>query len=242
MEKSPLRRVPREVRDEIYKYILIQSTPIEVHLTPGEKYYFCDGPFRSNYFNIASICRQLRQESEPILWANNSFILTLDEPFVDGCYGMENTSVQDFITIIGADTLRSIRSLSLRVMFGRNGEHCGQILQLNIHDIMGHLPKTYLQLNPQCAALWKEAWTFLRLIHPRATMGLIVRMGFLDLAIPFHDPYVAKKLLGKIGIQRMGGRFYGNEKDFDRFWTVVEQSIFQPRIIDTTPKVVLFQR
>ena len=74
MEKSPLNKLPAELRNQIYELALFQSTGITVFVS-GLRPHLFKPTETKNILSLTETCKKLRHESSPIFYQINKFIL-----------------------------------------------------------------------------------------------------------------------------------------------------------------------
>lgn len=71
MDNSPLARLPRELRDQIYELVLSSNRTLIADLSRRTRYPY--GPLMHVYGQLMRVCRQLRAEALPIFYSCNRF-------------------------------------------------------------------------------------------------------------------------------------------------------------------------
>lgn len=78
MESSPFATIPAELRNEIYSYLFELPSPIIIapQWTPNPyDALHAFPPLKKNFTALAKTCRQLHQETTPIIYGQNKFMI-----------------------------------------------------------------------------------------------------------------------------------------------------------------------
>ena len=106
MDDSPLARLPRELRNQIYHAVLVRETPVRV-----------DSPLNSprlrhenHPVSLAALlqtCRQVRSEAAAMFYGLNTFVV------VDGFYEERDLHLFAWLGTLGDDTKALLRHVRL---------------------------------------------------------------------------------------------------------------------------------
>lgn len=123
MDNSPLLRLPLELRNEIYEYVV--TLPLSVRITVEDPNFYrlffgrpetrtyrvtgvCPQSFRAT-FAISSVCHQMRQEIDSMTWSCNTFRLC--ESVRTEWPGQPHRSVSTFLDTIGPKATKALRRI-----------------------------------------------------------------------------------------------------------------------------------
>ena len=122
MDASPLRKLPREFRDEVYRLALYQPESIEV-FPPNESYLANPSgrrpkhpPWHRRVPNLTTVCKEIRAESLSIFYMINTFRFTVDPLRIYNGYGeRESDMTEGWIKNIGPAACMSLRNVEIAV-------------------------------------------------------------------------------------------------------------------------------
>jgi hypothetical protein len=112
---SPLLRLPRELRDEIYTYALYEPNGVYFHREDVDQANFSTSPHENQDINpLQSTCRQLRAETFGLEWEFNEFIFYCDE-HRNGTFMKKNPAAQflGFLEMCTETWRQRVRHVSL---------------------------------------------------------------------------------------------------------------------------------
>ncbi len=82
MDKSPLNKLPRELRDTINESAMSHVDPIVVDLHSGHP-HLVHPPKSQNVLASTRVCKQMREECAPLFYSGNRFILVAKRKFIE---------------------------------------------------------------------------------------------------------------------------------------------------------------
>ncbi|EME78977.1 uncharacterized protein MYCFIDRAFT_79889 [Pseudocercospora fijiensis CIRAD86] len=106
MDKSPMGKLPPELRNKIYELVLVKSRPIYVKScleTDPNRAVICTSNSERPELALLRTCKQIQQEATSILYHDNVFTFTSQNG--DSALAFEN-----FIKLIGSSSAASLRS------------------------------------------------------------------------------------------------------------------------------------
>jgi hypothetical protein len=127
--------LPRELRDEIYRYLLTRDLDRPVWLYGNSRYFYCYGPF---WPKILLTNKTILREARSILYGDNEFCFSFDHH----CYKIPKLS--NWLMTIGLSNSDQIRHLTIVgvprfcVPYARTRKELEEFFVKNIVMILGH--------------------------------------------------------------------------------------------------------
>ena len=69
--------LPRELRNKIYSFLLVDEEPINLLTLHGHSRWFCKEPRFCLYLHVLGVCRQMSYEAEEVIYGQNTFFVNV---------------------------------------------------------------------------------------------------------------------------------------------------------------------
>lgn len=122
MDNSPLTRLPAELRNQIYEYVVTLPYKVWTTIYDEREDGVQDTSFSINVLQsfrntlaISSVCLQIREESQYLTWACNSFFLDHALYCCPGEPEHHRKLIRAFLDAIGPQTAHALRDVCVEV-------------------------------------------------------------------------------------------------------------------------------
>ena len=191
MDTSSLIKLPAELRNRIYEYVLYQPQAVKVHIFTGTPTRIRKASDRERILALTAVCKQLCHECSPIFYEINKFRLiakkageSYNDPYI---YSEENTRWQrglcKWLEDIGAWNVTNLShvSISIGTTFMTKYEPSSESIWRSVASVMKLFNTDRTQI-----IMWTDInWTYN--CYRAFTIG-----------IPLTDPKAAREAVNKV--------------------------------------------